>query len=808
MRRIVERIMQGLEDLHVLELGHMVSAAYAAKLMADLGADVVKIEEPEGDRSRRRGPFPGGIEDPERSGLFLYLNTNKRGATLDLRDPASRGRLETLVERSDLLLHNYGPAEMAARGIDYERFRAINPKLVMCSVTPFGLVGPHSGWRAEEITVAHGGGWAWLAPGASDRSDLPPLKAFGQQSSFHTGLCAVVASLGAVYRARESGFGDHVDLSIQAHVASFTEQNLSYFTYCEKIASRLGQRLLFPWGIFECADGLIFLVIVEEDQWRRLLELMGNPEWASWEIFQGLRSRADNADAMRPFVAEWTRKWKVRDLFQTGQERRICFAPVFTMQDLAEDAHLGDRGFFADVEHPHAGRVRQPGPPYRLSEPWWQVRRPAPTLGEHDAEVFGAERSGSARPASPPSSPKRPLDGVRVVDFSWVWAGPYCAMQLAHLGAEVIRIESEARPDAARRFPIMPVGMEPGLNRSGYFNQWNQGKKSVTLNLGAPGAIDIARRLIAQSDVVVENFATGVMDRLGLGYEALCKLKPDLIMASISGYGHTGPQRNYMGYGPAIVPLSGLASLTGYAGGPPLEVGISYGDPTGGITAAAAVVAALVARRAHGRGVHIDTSLWEATVALAAEGWMEYRMNGAAPPRMGNRDVLMSPHNCFPARGEDAWVTIACATEAEWVALCQAIGRSDLAADSRFASAPQRKANEDELEREIAAWTRERDRWEIADRLQGAGVPAFPSMSSRDLVDDRQLNERGFFVQLEHPEVGVRTHAGIPWRFAHAPNGVRSPAPLLGQHTEEVMRERLGMSTDEIARLRVEKVLY
>jgi len=298
------------------------------------------------------------------------------------------------------------------------------------------------------------------------------------------------------------------------------------------------------------------------------------------------------------------------------------------------------------------------------------------------------------------------------------------------------------------------------------------------------------------------------MERLGLGYKRLSESRPDLIMASISGYGHTGPQRAYMGYGPAIVPLSGLASLTGYTGGPPEEVGISYGDPTGGLTAAVAVTAALLVRQRTGRGVHIDTTLWEATAALAVEGWLEYQMNGAPPARMGNRDPQMSPHNCFRAAGEDAWVTIACADDLDWQALCGVISRPDLASDRRFARAQDRKANEDALESEIESWTRTRDRWQIAQALQAAGVASFPSMSSRDLLADPQLAERGFFTRLEHPEVGVRAHTGIPWRFTHAPNGVRSPAPLLGQHTDEVMSGLLGLTASEIARLRADKVLY
>jgi benzylsuccinate CoA-transferase BbsF subunit len=298
------------------------------------------------------------------------------------------------------------------------------------------------------------------------------------------------------------------------------------------------------------------------------------------------------------------------------------------------------------------------------------------------------------------------------------------------------------------------------------------------------------------------------MDQLGLGYEELKKIKPDIIMASISGYGHTGPLQNYMGYGPAIAPLTGLSSLTGYEGGPPQEVGISLGDPTAGINAAIAICAALAARKRTGKGQYIDVSLWESVAVLVPEGWMEYVMNGAELPRMGNRDPWMSPHNCFRCAGEDEWVSIACGTEEEWQALCRAIGQPQLAIEARFQTMHDRKANEDDLERLLTLWTEQRDKWEVTRVLQAAGVAAFPSMSSKDLAEDPHLNERGFFVRLPHPEVGDRVHTGIPWLLANSPNGVRAPAPLLGQHTDQVMRDVLGCSEQEIARLTEEKVLY
>jgi crotonobetainyl-CoA:carnitine CoA-transferase CaiB-like acyl-CoA transferase len=805
--------MQGLEGVKVLELGNLVSAAYATKLMADLGADVIKIEEPHGDDARRRGPFPRGVSDPEQSGLFLYLNTNKRGCTYDLTQ--DKATLMRLVAWADILVHNYPPARMSTLGIDYQTFREINSRLVMCSITPFGLTGPHKDYRAYELTIAHGSGWAWLSPGGSDRPDLPPLKAAGHQADFQGGVAAATATLAAYSQALRTSQGEHIDFSTQAYIASFVDVSAPNYTYQGQIASRLGKRVLYPWGIFPCQDGLMFLVVGEEDQWQRLLTLMDNPEWGQWEIFQGLVNRTKNQDVLGMYLAEWIKGWKAEDLFHAGQAQRICFAPVFSMAQLARQEQLRARHFFVDVQHPRAGTLTHLGAPYQLHESWWQIRRPAPLLGQHDEEVktsLGQVKTNPKQVETPPAARRTsfrlPLTGVRVADFSWVWAGPFCAMHLAHLGAEVIKIESQAHLDLARRLPYYPRDMEPGVNRCALFNQWGQGKKSLLLNLTTEQGLSIAKELITKSDVVLQNFATGVMDGLGLGYEELKKIKPDIIMASISGYGHTGPHRNYMAYGPAIPPLTGLSSITGYEGGSPQEVGMAYGDPTSGIHAAVAICAALAARQRTGRGQHIDVSLWESVAALVPEGWMDYAMNGTQPSRQGNHDSRMAPHNCFRCLGEDEWITIACGTDAEWQSLCQAIGQPQFASDPRFRTANERKANEEALDQILTGWTVTREKWDITHSLQAAGVAAFPSMSGKDLIEDAHLNARGFFERLAHPEVGVRTHMGIPWLFTHGPNGVRSPAPLLGQDTDQVMHEVLGYSTEQIASLKAERVLY
>ena len=394
----------------------------------------------------------------------------------------------------------------------------------------------------------------------------------------------------------------------------------------------------------------------------------------------------------------------------------------------------------------------------------------------------------------------RPLEGIRVCDFTWVWAGPFCTMQLAHLGADVIKVESTKRLDTVRGF--IPADDQPGVNRAGYFNQYNQGKRSVQLDLSTSEGREIALKLAAASDVVTENFSAGVMERLGLGYERLKAVKPDIIMISLSGYGATGPLSPYISYGPAQVPMSGLASLTGYIDGPPMEVGVSYGDPNGGIHGAVAILAALWHRQRTGEGQYIDQSQWESAIAVLPEGVMAQVMNGEQPARRGNRDGVMAPHGTFRCAGEDEWVSIACGSDEEFRALCRVMEQPGLADDPRFVTMAARKQHEDELEDLISNWTGARDRWQITRALQEAGVAAFPSMTSADLVADPHLRARGILVELEHLEVGERIHVGIPWQMSGTPCAVQAPAPLLGQHTDEVLREVLRMPDAEIARLR------
>jgi benzylsuccinate CoA-transferase BbsF subunit len=392
-----------------------------------------------------------------------------------------------------------------------------------------------------------------------------------------------------------------------------------------------------------------------------------------------------------------------------------------------------------------------------------------------------------------------PLQGIRIVDFTWAWAGPQATLLLGMLGAEIIKIESHARLDHTRVRSLMAGPNLTSPDHSVIFAEFNLNKLSLTLNLTHAAAVEIIKRLVQISDVVAENMRPGVMARLGLDYEALHAVKPDIIMLSSSAVGNSGLERTYVGYAPTFAAMSGISHITGPAEGPPTPLSGAI-DLRVGTTSAFAILAALYHRARTGQGQYIDLSSTEAISAMIGDTFLEYAVNRRSPGRAGNRDRSMAPHNCYPCAGDDRWVTIAVATDDEWRALCAVIADPRLE-DERFADGYGRWLNQDELDQIIGEWTAGRSPQEITQTLQAASVAAMPAHDGRSLVEDPQLRERGLMQWVEHPLSGRRLMAGPPWRFSNTPASIRQPAPLLGQHNHYVLHDLLGMSEQEIQRL-------
>jgi benzylsuccinate CoA-transferase BbsF subunit len=397
-----------------------------------------------------------------------------------------------------------------------------------------------------------------------------------------------------------------------------------------------------------------------------------------------------------------------------------------------------------------------------------------------------------------------PLQGVRVLDFTWVWAGPYATMLLAMLGAEVIKVEGPEWLDLGRRGIVWPLAepepLEIPINQGASFNSINMSKLGVTIDLGKAEGVDLAKRLVQISDVVVDNMRAGSMERLGLGYEALRELNPGIIVLSSTGRGSQGPERHYAGYATIHCAVGGSAHITGYPDEPPSTTTGDV-DLMNATASAYAIVAALYHRAQTGEGQFIDYSQCEGVTSLIGEVLLDYEMNRRSPGRVGNRDQLMAPHNLYPCWGVDRWVALAVETDEEFAALAQVLGRPELAHDPRFADAASRKQNEGELDSLIEAWTRPRDRDRVVEALCAAGLAAAPSRNAEELIRDPHLRQRGAFVEVDHPECGGREFVSAPWKMSDYEPPVRH-APLLGEHNDHVFRGLLGLNDDELAELR------
>lgn len=391
------------------------------------------------------------------------------------------------------------------------------------------------------------------------------------------------------------------------------------------------------------------------------------------------------------------------------------------------------------------------------------------------------------------------LDGIRVLDFTAHVAGPQATILLAYMGAEVIKVESRLYPDVLRS-TAATAGIGTEKTAMGMFNSMNAGKMGITLNLTHPKGLEIAKKLVKISDVVVDNFRAGIMDKLGLGYKVLKEIKPDIIMLSASSHGATGPESRYSGFAVTMGPLSGLSHITGYPGGPPTILRNSV-DSRIGNAAAFAILVALYYRQRTGKGQFIDLSGREALTSGMGEVIMEYTMNQRVRSREGNRDVIMAPHNCYRCKGEDKWVSIAIGNQEEWEAFVEAIGNPSWSKEERFSDQVSRWENQDELDRLVEEWTVTHTHYEVMEILQRAGVAAVPSFSNQDLFHDPHCQHRGYLVLAEHPIAGELYVLAPPWKFSTTPAKVTRPAPLLGEHNHYVFKKLLGMTDQEVSEL-------
>jgi crotonobetainyl-CoA:carnitine CoA-transferase CaiB-like acyl-CoA transferase len=786
-----------LAGVRVLDLSSEIAGPYCTKLLADAGADVLKIERPGAGDPLRGWSASGRAPDPGEDGvLFRFLNTSKRAAVVDYTSPEGLERILDLAAGADIVVESLATGTIEDLGLGPAAVWQRNRRVTVVSISPFGRGGPWSLRPATEFTLQ-----AWCgSTAARGTTDRPPLAAGGRLGEWLGGAYAAAVALAAWHGARRDGRGEHVDLSLLEVMALTMAPNTMVW---ESLAGRPGPfaRTVEIPSIESARDGWIGFCTITAQQWRDFLVLIERPDLVEDQALARWDERIRRAPEVNVMIHGWTRRHTVAEIVERAAALRIPVAAIGTGETVTTFDHFVARGAF--VPHPGSTFV-QPRPPYRLSDAELRPLTPAPRPGADAAEWRDGAAAGG-EPRGPDGG--GPLAGLRIIDFTAFWAGPFATQLLAAMGADVIKVESIQRPDGMRFQSVRPPTDDGWWEWGALYQTVNLGKRGITLDLGRPAGVDLVKRLIADADVVVENFSPRVMDNLGLDYTELAARDPRLIMVRMPAFGLDGPWRDRVGFAQTMEQLTGMAWLTGFADGPPV---LPRGpcDPLAGLHAVVALLVALEHRHRTGRGQLVESTMVEAALNAAAEPILEYGAHGARLVRDGNRGPVGAPQNLYACRGEDRWLALAVTSDAQWQALGALMGDPGWARDVALATVAGRRSEHDRIDRAIAAWCAMRDADVLAEELMARGIPAAPVVPASRLPANPQLAARGFFETVSHPVVGSHEHPALPVRLGgEARRWYVRPAPTLGQHTEEILRDLLRLDEEAIARLRAAGVI-
>jgi crotonobetainyl-CoA:carnitine CoA-transferase CaiB-like acyl-CoA transferase len=771
----------------VVDLSTGIAGAYCTKLLADGGADVVKVEAPEGDPLRRWSASGAEIPDGDDGALFSFLACSKHSVVADPQTDADF--VNALLADADAVVWSRGST--IAEAFTPAEIHRLHPLLTVTAITPFGLEGPWKDRPATEFTLqAWSGGIVGLGRGSADRA---PVYVGGQVGDYLAGTYASAATMAS----RMRGAAELIDLSmLEAQILGLTYYPVSYFEMLGR-PWRDTRRLTVP-GIAQAKDGLIDIGCGTAQQWFDLCAMTGHQDWIDEESPLSITEQAnEKSDELYAWVESQTVD-EIRDL---ATAFRIPNAPVANGANIESLDHFQARGSF--ITNPRDG-FSQPGPPYRLQLAQLRPPQPAPRIGEHTERYRQRRRRNTDAPSSPS------FEGLRVLDMTTFWAGPSCTHMLAMLGAEVIHVESTRRPDGTRLIAGIPITEDQWWEKSPIFSGLNTNKKGLTLDLQSAAGRELLMQLIATCDVIVENFTPRVLDQIGLDFAAVQAVRPDAIMLRMPGFGLDGPWRDNPAFAYVIEAASGISWLTGYPDRNPYEP-YSVGDPNAGVHALNALLLALEHRHRTGQGVHIEAAMVDAALNVAAEQIIEYSAYGALLQRAGNRGPTAAPQNLYRTNEidefgrRDCWVAIAVATDEQWSSMCNALERPDWVTE--FSTAEARRAQHNLIDEHLSAWCELRTGDDIVEALWSRGVPVAKVMQPHRQSELPQLAARGFFEDVEHP-VNPRTlHSTLPFTSSRRSEKIHvRPAPLLGQHNHEVLSE-LGLSDKDIDDLEAQGVI-
>lgn len=761
-----------LHGLRVVDCSTDIAGPYCTKMLADAGADVVKVEAPTGD------PLRGW----QSGALFEFLNASKRSVVGALEDDHVR----ELCARADLLVESGPPGSVGSLALHEQ-----SPSLVIVSITPFGQDGPWAAWAGTEFTLQ-----AWCGSTASRGvPERPPVAAGGRIGEWMAGTYAAVAGAGAWLTATRTGRGEHIDvawldcmaLTMNTYTSVFAE-----FTGWNPI--RRPTRTIEIPSIEPTADGFAAFTTNSAQQWADFLLLIGRPDLADDKELASAIGRFKRRDEALETLRAYTTTRTTEEILDEATLLRIPSGPVGNGATVTGFDHFVERGTF--VTSP-SGRFVQPRVPYKISGLESRAFGPAPALGEHTDGVDWSPRGPAGNPRD---DDPLPLAGMRVLDCTAWWAGPAATHMLGCLGADVIKIESVTRPDLMRYTSTRPPSEDRWWEWGPLYHGANNTKRGITLDLSSPEGRDLFLRLVPTADVVLENFSPRVMEQFDLGWDVLSAANPRLVMVRLPAYGLDGPWRDRTGFAQTMEAITGMAWITGWPDGPPL---IPRGacDPLAAMHAVFATVLALHDRAASGDGHLVEVTMIEAALNAAAEQVVESSATGVVLERDGNRGPLAAPQNVYACAGDEEWIAISVTTDEQWGALLEVIGAPGWTADPAFAHADGRRAAHDTIDERLGAWCADQKAPELAERLAAHGVPAGYVIDARDVMFNPQIEHRAFFEVEDHPVTGQHRLPMVPFRFASRQTPwMRRPSPTLGEHNDEVLGELL--TSEDLAALR------
>ncbi len=792
-----------LENITIIEIAESVAGPFCGRLLAAFGANVVKVELPLGSDRLSHQPLLSDASSNEANALHQYLNMGKKSVIADWREEEGMEALTSALAGADVIIEDWNCDTRDAHDLD-SRIESVNPGIIDLSITPFGSSGPYKRWRSTPLVSLAMGGFLYL----SGDEDREPLMMPGYQSEYLAGLHGYAGVMLALGERDLTGAGRRVEVSEIESLAALHQFTTVMHTYGGFVRSRHGARWenkggygRYPITVLPCKDGWISFAVSTEGQWEMLFPMAGCSELLSDPRFATFIDRREHADAIDAILIDWMKDKTRGEVFElaagTWSEPA---APLLELAEVLEDSQLRHRGFFIEMEDADGIEMTVPTVPFHMSATPPAFSR-APRPGEHGQAADWAQTAARVQPPNVTESSSARMDSpaargllgdLRILDLTRVWSGPLATRILADFGADVIKISD----------PRIPLDRSNGTN-----NKLNRNKPSLALRLDLESGRDAFLKLASTADVIIENFRPRVMRNFRLTYEHIRRVRPDVVMCSMSGFGVTGDYQDYPAFGPSVEAMTGLPSMMGYEGGPPRTSALAFPDPIAGLNALVAVFTALRHRRLTGEGQFIDLALSEGPICQIGEHIVQHSRTGLQPPRSGNSHHEYAPYGVYPTRGDDEWIAICVIEDYDWSVLCRILDMHEYEGERELTTSKGRHERRAELDARVAERTREWDGVELTAALQEEYIPAGRVAKNWQLLEDPHLMERGFFVEIDEPDAGVKRYPGQPIRMAGLDESKWSPSARLGEHSLPILRELLGMSANRVRQLENEQVI-